>query len=563
MIKISIQDGRIVAKTPFELKETCKSIPGAKWDKIRRVWTYAASPYAAQEVVQAFGPYEVEDGQGQASVRDLARQIVRIKQILEHPETLDPIPKTIMSPRECQLQGYHLIKELPGVMLAFEMGVGKTKVVVDAVCNNLQEYRRVLVVCPKSVVAVWPKEFKKHAQTPPKVVALDSGSLKKRIKTLDHARIYSTGSIVAVINYEAVWQGEMGKYIKAIDWDMVVCDESHKIKSHDRSARASTFVSRLSAKKRVALTGTPMPHSPLDVWAQYRFLDPSVYGDRFTAFRARYAVMGGYQNHQVLGFQSMDDLNRRFYRIAIRVTKEEVLDLPDQVDTERMVTLAPKAAKAYRDMQNEFIAEVDGGVITASNALSKMLRLQQITSGFATNEEGEQVPVGDSKFVAFCETLDDIGMDQPVVTFCRFRSDLDRIVEAAEAAGRKGFELSGRKNELAEWQDDTTGSVLAVQIQAGGAGIDLTRSCYCVYYSLGLSLGDYMQSRSRLHRPGQNYNVTYVHLLASGTIDERIYRALQTRHEVVTAVLEMFHAASDQKMLESHALNDALDIFNA
>jgi len=540
MIDLRLENGRIVAKTPFILKDLCKTIPGAQWDKQAKAWTYAASPYAAQEIIEAFSEYDVEDGQGEASVYALAKKTERIEQILKQPETLVPIPETKMPPRECQLQGYHLIGELPGVMLAFEMGVGKTKVVVDAICNDLQRYQRVLIICPKSVIAVWPKEFEKHARVRPKVLALDEGGLKKRLTTLDHALTYTNGPVVAIINYEAVWQGDMGKYIKAVDWDMVVCDESHKIKSHARSARASTYISRLSATKRVALTGTPMPHSPLDVWAQYRFLDPSIYGERFTAFRARYAVMGGFQNHQVLRFQNMDELNKRFYQIAIRVTKEEVLDLPEQVDIERLVTLGTEEAKAYREMQDEFITEIDDGIVTASNALSKMLRLQQITNGFATDEDGETVSVGDTKSSAYTDLLDDIGEDQPVVTFCRFRCDLDRVIGAAQKVSRTAYELSGRRNELAAWQDDTTGSVLAVQIQAGGAGIDLTRSCYCVYYSLGLSLGDYMQSRSRLHRPGQKHNVTYVHLLAKGTIDERIYQALCNRHEVVTSVLEMF-----------------------
>jgi SNF2 family DNA or RNA helicase len=130
-------------------------------------------------------------------------------------------------------------------------------------------------------------------------------------------------------------------------------------------------------------------------------------------------------------------------------------------------------------------------------------------------------------------------LDEPVVVFCRFRQDIISIQTAAVKAKRKVAELSGHQNDLIAWQCERNGAtVLAVQIQAGALGIDLTRAAYCVFYSTGLSLGDYEQSLARLDRPGQTRSVTYIHLLASGTIDEKVHKAFRQKRNVIEDILK-------------------------
>ena len=80
--------------------------------------------------------------------------------------------------------------------------------------------------------------------------------------------------------------------------------------------------------------------------------------------------------------------------------------------------------------------------------------------------------------------------------------------------------------------------MVAVQVRAGEAGIDLSRACYCIYYSLGFSLGDYHQSRRRVNRPGQTRSVRYYHLVANNTVDERVYRLLRNKQNVVQALID-------------------------
>ncbi len=320
--------------------------------------------------------------------------------------------------------------------------------------------------------------------------------------------------------------------------EFIIADEIHRIKS--ASGKASMFLSRLGDKTRgkLGLTGTPMPHSPLDIYAQYRFLDKGIFGTSYHAFKNRYAIMGGFQGHQVMGYQKQDELQKKFSSMAYQVGSD-VLDLPEAMHVVREVELTKETRRHYNDMYREFSVMIGDQQINAANALSKLLRLQQITSGYLpVSTPLGVVRVGTEKQDELCEVFEDLAVTEPVVVFARFRHDLDEIKRACQKSGRRYAELSGRENELASWQGGGA-DVIGVQIQAGGVGIDLTRARYCVYYSVGYSLGDYEQSLARVHRPGQKHPVTYIHLVATKTVDEQVYDALDKRKQVVEEILKI------------------------
>ncbi len=439
-----------------------------------------------------------------------------------------------------QDEALSFIEERDAALLAVQMGGGKSRIVVEE-CSR-SRYSLVLILCPLSVVSVWPGQFRQHSADPFhfRVVTLDHGSVAaKRDEAIGEiARAKINGQRVAiVVNYEAAWREPLAAWILKQDWDLVVCDESHRIKAP--GGKASRFCSRLGDRvsRRLALTGTPMAHSPLDIYAQYRFLDKRVFGTSFTAFRARYAVMGGYQNHQVTGYQNRDELQRKFASIAFQA---DALKRDEPVHMTRECELGPEGKRIYKALEKDLIAEVDAGQITAANAMVKLLRLQQVTGGSVRDDDGNQRVVDESKRKLLADVLEDLAPREPVVIFARFRSDLDAIRHAALWTGHRYGELSGRKNELADWQAGET-DVLGTQIQAGSVGIDLTRAHYAIYYSVGFSLADYQQSLARLDRPGQTQPVTYIHLNAAGTVNRRVYQALANRQEVVESILNGLH----------------------
>jgi SNF2 family DNA or RNA helicase len=279
-----------------------------------------------------------------------------------------------------------------------------------------------------------------------------------------------------------------------------------------------------------------MPHSPLDVYGYFRFIDSSIFGWSFNKFRQHYAVMGGFQNHQVVAYQNLDELNRKFYGVTFACGKD-VLDLPPEVHVTYTCQLGAEARKIYRSLVRDLMAEVQSGEVTVANALVKLLRLQQITGGYVRTDDGQDTQIDSAKMNLLRDVLEDIEPTEPVVVFCRFHKDLDAVNRVADETGRRSCELSGRLDELKAWQAGEA-AVLAVQIDSGGIGVDLTRARYSIYYSLGFSLGSYEQSLARIHRPGQTRPVEYIHLLAEDTVDEKVMTALARRADVVNAVLQ-------------------------
>ena len=310
----------------------------------------------------------------------------------------------------------------------------------------------------------------------------------------------------------------------------------HRLKAP--GGKASRYVARLGqvARYKLGLSGTPMPHSPLEVYAYFRFLDPTIFGWSFHRFRQHYAVMGGYQNHQVVGYRNLDELNRKFYSITFPCGKD-VLDLPPEVHVTYTCRLGPEAQRVYRSLERDLIAEVQAGEITAANALVKLLRLQQITGGHIRTDEGRDVQIDSAKMNLLRDVFEDLDPQEPLVVFCRFHRDLEAVNRVADESGRRCLELSGRIDELERWQAGEA-PVLAAQIDSGGLGVDLTRAHYAIYYSLGFSLGSYEQSLARIHRPGQTRPVEYIHLVAEGTVDEKVMAALARRADVVNTVLQ-------------------------
>lgn len=433
----------------------------------------------------------------------------------------------------------------PGVLLAMWMGTGKTKTAIDLAASLSPT--RLLVVCPMRIVAVWELQLKLHAPFPYRLAALDDrvGSVAAKARaardTLALARAEGRVAVI-VINYESACFEPFASWALANYWPLIIADEIHRIKSN--SGKQSRFMGRLAvrAARRLGLTGTPLPHSLLDAWAQFRFLDARVFDETFHSYKTRYALFGGFHNKQIKGFREVEDFNRRFYSITYRVTKEEALpDLPPQIDQLLECELSPRGAQIYRELEANFITwlgDAPEEELTVPNAMVLLLRLQQVTGGTLKDDSGQEHAVDDSKEELLTDWLSDLDPEEPVVVFARFHSDLDAIRRACQKAERSSGELSGRSQEgFAGWKEGKV-SVLATQIQVGSEGQDFTRARYCVFYSMGFSLSQYQQARDRLHRPGQTRSVFYYHLLVRNTIDRRVLRAVENRSKIVETILQ-------------------------
>lgn len=532
-VKVWLAGGRVSIGSPYHLKETMASLPGARWDRDQIAWTIPASPSGIAGLREVLRPLDVRILATRPIRSLLARYeeglAARSKGALPQP----PVRKT--NGWRHQLEAYHFVMPNPGALLGMEMGTGKSWVAL-AVMQNDPQIRYSLIAAPMSVVGnVWPGQFERHSAAFIRPIPLDKGSIARRTERARLA-VMAPGPVCLIVNYEAMWRDPLGKWLLNNPPDFLVWDESHRIKSP--GGRASRFAQRLSrlAARRLALTGTPLAHSPLDAYGQFRALDEAVFGTSFAKFRSKYAIMGGYGAHQVVGYQNVEEFRERYRSITYEVGAE-VLDLPEALDVERYCTLGREGQKVYNDLEDKFYAEVEAGQITPANALVKLLRLRQVTGGFVRTDDDEDIEVDRAKRSLLGEVLSEIPEGEAVVVFCQFRQDLATVHEEAARLGRGSLELSGPRKELAEWNKPGAPPILAVQVQSGGVGVDLTRARYCIYYSIGFSLSDYLQSRRRVHRPGQERPVTYIHLLVERSVDVRVYRALERRQEVIDSIL--------------------------
>ena len=540
---ISVDGERIAIRAPYAYKDAIKELPGATWSKARGVWQLPATPSAAHNVMQLFAGKPIPQSD---SFKELASRYVNVEasNARKYAEQLPPVPNEKQVSWLHQKQAFHYAFNMPASMLDMGMGTGKTKVVVDLVRE--WKCKRTLIICPNSVVRVWPKEFRKHGVGSGRIMPLEVGSVAaKRDKVAQQLKLPDASPLVVVLGYDSSWREPMDKVLEHTEWDCVILDESHKAKS--ASGKRGKFIEGLykNSTHRLCLTGTPMPHDILDAFSQYRFLDPGIFGKSFTIFKRKYAELGGYKGYEVKGWQNEDDFQKRFDSICYHVSSD-VLDLPETQHIEIEVSLGAKALKHYNELEQEFITEVKAGTVTVANALVKGLRLHQITSGYLPIDDDvrgtrEIERIDDAKEQALFDLLEALPTLEPVVVFCLFKEDIEVVKRVSEQLGRRFDELSGRRNGLTSDATMPEGvDTLAVQIQSGGVGIDLTRAAYAVYYSVGYNSGDYEQSLRRIHRPGQTRPSFYYHLIAAGTVDVDIYAANASKASAVQRILKRY-----------------------
>lgn len=444
-----------------------------------------------------------------------------------------------------QQEAFEFAMSHPQCMLDMEMGTGKTRVAID-VAFARKDVHRVLVLCPKAVVPVWRENLEKFAEGKNTWSCWDTqkGSVKAKAEDLRKWMPNPYTKQFIVMNYDCVWRAPMGDLILRYGINMVILDESHRAKA--AGSKVSKYLAMFGkrVKYKMCLSGTPMANSPLDIYGQYRFLDNTIFGTNYNDFLQRYAIMGGPERRFVVGFQNQKELNAKFRRIAYTCKMSDVADrikLPDVLPpTRHMVQLPPKDMKTCRDLAKDFIAECGDSNVVVKNVLGKMIRLQQIASGYCTVQD---TPLSNPRIEelntvkedALADMLLDISPTAPVVVFCVFKHDLDAIARSAEKSKREAFEVSGSRNQLDEWKK-SGGGVLAVQIQAGAEGVDMTISHHAIYYSIPHSLALYNQSKARLYRPGQKHVVSFCHIIAERTIDEAMYKALTRKEDVINAI---------------------------
>lgn len=465
------------------------------------------------------------------------------------------------APYEHQRHTLDLSLERAAFGILFEMGGGKSKTLIDT-CSNLYLRGKLdfaLIIAPKGVYRNWvAKEIPEHFpdDIPRRVIRWVADPTKAQQAEMRSVRDRFDGVTFFVMNVEAF---STPKGVAAGTWlarafgrrGLIGLDESTTIKNH--KAKRSKALCKLaqSFEYRRILTGSPVTKEPMDIYPQFEFLGPGLLGfDSFYAFQGRYCVtvkrsMGRHSFQQVVGYRFLDDLAARIERHSYRVLKRDCLDLPEKVYTARYVGLTAEQAAMYERLRKEaLLLFADGSAVSAPQAITKMLRMQQVLSGHLMTDEGELVEFPSARLDELLNILAE--HDGKAIIWSRFRNDIQRIT----AALKKVYGEAAAASYYGDTSDDERARVVKeFQLRDGplrffvgnpataGYGITLTEASTVIYYANSFSLEHRLQSEDRAHRIGQRNNVTYIDLIAEGSIDEGIVDSLRNKIDIGATIL--------------------------
>lgn len=436
-----------------------------------------------------------------------------------------------------------------GAALLMEMGTGKTLTSIGIVGVMREEglISRLMVVAPLSVLGVWRDEFAKFAGYDYSLVVLE-GTAAKKADTIRH--MAGKTLQVMVINYESAWRLE--REISRWRPDMIICDEGHRIKTHNASASKALHRLAALAKYRLLLTGTIITNKPVDVFSQYKFCDPTIFGSSFYQFRSRYFDMVGFGGYTLVMKRSMEgEFTERLHSIAFRATKAECLDLPEYTDITQRVELEPQAAKLYRQLVRDSYAELAGGTVTVTNVLTQLMRLGQLTGGFMKrDEDGSLVQVSGAKLDALADIIDGaVENGRKVVVIAEHVIEVQTIGKLLDKK-KIGYsmvygDVKNRDKLVKAFQEDPEVKVFVGQVATTALGLTLTAATLMVFYSMDYNMANYEQARCRIHRAGQKNECTYIHLVARGTVDEKVMKALREKANLAKTLVDEYRAGAN------------------
>jgi SNF2 family DNA or RNA helicase len=439
-----------------------------------------------------------------------------------------------------------------------EMGTGKSKVLID---NMSMLYDKglingALIIAPKGVYKNWfdseiPTHMADHIEKT--MVLWESNGGKSKEKELDTLFKSSYDFHILIMNVEALSTKKGKQFTERFlncHKTLMAIDESTTIKNPG-AIRTKTIIGlgKYVLYKRI-LTGSPVTKSPLDLYTQCWFLDPWLLDQQsYYSFRTRYALtrkinVSGRQVEIVVGYRNLGELSEKLKPFSHRVLKDDCLDLPPKTYMKRTIQLSEEQQKVYKQMKEIALATLNGKLTTTHNVITQLMRLHQITCGHFKSDDGVTQTLKSNRLDELMDVLSE--MEGKAVIWAHYRYDIEVIVEAIKKEyGDKSVvtyygdtSTDDRQKAIKLIQDPESSVRFIVGTpQTGGYGITLTGASTMIYYSNGYDLEKRQQSEARIDRIGQTKNMTYIDIIAEGTVDEKIVKALRTKVNIATEVM--------------------------
>lgn len=435
-------------------------------------------------------------------------------------------------PHDYQKYAIEYIKSHPITALFLDMGLGKTTAIRDLMYDTFK-VRRVLVVAPLRVARdTWPEEIRKWDHLKDLTYSVVVGIVAERRRALQkEADIY-------IVNRENLaWLYQNSR----LDFDMVVLDELSSFKNAKSKRFKAMKAMRPEVKRIVGLTGTPSGNGLMDLWAEFRLLDMGErLGQYISQYRSLYFKPDKRNGMVVFSYKPLPGAEEVIYHqiadITVSMKANDYLEMPELVSVAKEVTLSEKEKKRYDELKKSLVLELPGGEVTAANAASLTMKLSQMANGAIYTDDKNVVGIHNRKLDAL-EDLVESANGQPVLVAYWFKHDKDRIQKRMEARELK------EPQDFADWNAGKI-SVALIHPASAGHGLNLQQGgSILIWFGLTWSLELYQQTNARLWRQGQQSRTVIIqHIVAKGTIDERILKVLEHKDGTQAALIDAVKA---------------------
>jgi SNF2 family DNA or RNA helicase len=436
-----------------------------------------------------------------------------------------------------------------------EMGTGKSKVLIDniAMLYDRGDINGALIIAPKGVYRTWyDEQIPDHL---PEHIEKKIGLWQTKPDAKDMKQLFESGHDlhILIMNVEAL-STKNGKAFAAkflsCHQTMMAIDESTTIKNPGTIRTKNIIDLGKNVKYKRILTGSPVTKSPLDLYTQCFFLDPWLLDQQsYYSFKTRYAItkqinVNGRRIEIINGYRNLGELSEQLKPFSFRCLKDDCLDLPEKTYMKRVIQLTEEQQKVYDQMKKLALAELNGKLTTTVNAITQMMRLQQITCGHFKSDDGAIQKIKNNRLSELMDVLSE--MEGKAVIWAHWLEDIETVVQEIK-------KVYGDKSVVTYYgvtsSDDRQKAIKAIQDpnspvrfivgtpQTGGYGITLTGASTMIYYSNGYDLEKRQQSEARIDRIGQMKNMTYIDIIAEKTIDEKIVAALRNKVNIASQVM--------------------------
>lgn len=423
--------------------------------------------------------------------------------------------------------------------LFLDMGLGKTVATLTALQQLKEDYFEIdktLVIAPKSVARnTWTGESHKWDHLRDLKISVIMGTPAQRRKAIEaEADIY-------VVNRDNVkWLVDYCD-LDLVRWpfDSVVIDESSSFKNPQSRRFKALRRMRWLIRRIVLLTGTPSPNGLMDLWSQIELLD---YGKRLgrtiTMYRQEYFRPGRHNGHVVYEWiprpGAREKITEAISDICLSMQASDYLEMPDLIQAGTTIALSDSEQKAYLEFEKEQLLEIDEAEIEAVTAAALTNKLLQFTGGAVYDSDHDWHPTGQSKMEALSDILE--ATEEPVLVFYAYQHEKERIL--ANFGNYQPETFNGEPEILKKWNNREIRLLLChpasvaygLNMQEGGRTI--------IWYTPTWNLELYQQANARLYRQGQDRPVLLYHIVATGTMDERVMEALSGKGDCQTALLQ-------------------------